>query len=74
MSFVDINPLQLEPRLQSILQQQYPRFSDIEYARRYQALAAAMAKNGCDHLLVVTDHRTGNAVQWATGWPGTVEA
>ena len=74
MSFVDINPLQLEPRLQSILQQQYPRFSDIEYARRHQALAAAMAKNGCDHLLVVTDHRTGNAVQWVTGWPGTVEA
>jgi Xaa-Pro aminopeptidase len=27
-----------------------------------------------DHLLVVTDHRAGNAPQWVTGWPGTVEA
>jgi Xaa-Pro dipeptidase len=27
-----------------------------------------------DHLLVVTDQRTGNAPQWVTGWPGTVEA
>lgn len=68
------NPLQLEPRLQAIMQQQYPRFSDAEYARRHQALAEIMARHGCDHLLVVTDHRAGNAVQWATGWPGTVEA
>ncbi len=68
------NPLQLEPRLQTILQQDYPRFSDAEYTRRHRALAAAMEKHGCDHLLVVTDHRAGNAVQWVTGWPGTVEA
>jgi Xaa-Pro dipeptidase len=68
------NPLLLEPRLQAIMQQQYPRFSDVEYARRHQALAGVMAKHDCDHLLVVTDHRAGNAVQWATGWPGTVEA
>jgi Xaa-Pro dipeptidase len=67
------NPLQLEPRLQAIMQQQYPRFSDAEYARRHQALAEVMARHDCDHLLVVTDHRAGNAVQWATGWPGTVE-
>ncbi len=68
------NPLNLEPRLQAIMRQQYPRFSDAEYARRHQALAEAMARQGCDHLLVVTDHRTGNAPQWVTGWPGTVEA
>ena len=68
------NPLNLEPRLQAIMQQQYPRFSDAEYARRHQALAGVMGKHGCDHLLVVTDHRTGNAPQWVTGWPGTVEA
>src|SRR5205814_2238226 len=30
--------------------------------------------NDVDHLLVVTDQRTGNAPQWVTGWPGTVEA
>lgn len=68
------DPLQLEPRLQAIMEQQYPRFSAAEYARRHQALAAVMSKHDCDHLLVVTDHRAGNAVQWTTGWPGTVEA
>lgn len=68
------NPLNLEPRLLAIMQQDYPRFSDAEYARRHAALAAVMAKHGCDHLLVVTDHRSGNAPQWVTGWPGTVEA
>ena len=68
------NPLNLEPRLLAIVQQDYPRFSDAEYARRHRALADVMAKQGCDHLLVITDHRTGNAPQWVTGWPGTVEA
>ncbi len=66
--------INLEPRLRSILEQEYPRFSDAEYVRRHQALSALMRKNGLDHLLVVTDHRSGNAPQWVTGWPGTVEA
>ena len=74
MTATAANPLDLKPRLQAILQQDYPRFSDAEYARRQRALAAAMEKHGCDQLLVVTDHRAGNAVQWVTGWPGTVEA
>ena len=68
------NPLNLEPRLLQIMAQEYPRFSDAEFARRHRALDDVMAKHGCDHLLVVTDHRTGNAPQWVTGWPGTVEA
>jgi Xaa-Pro aminopeptidase len=68
------NPLNLEPRLQAIMEQEYPRFSDTEYAQRHQRLAAVMEKSGVDHLLVITDHRTGNAPQWVTGWPGTVEA
>jgi Xaa-Pro aminopeptidase len=66
--------INLEPRLRSILEREYPRFSDPEYARRHQALAALMHKNELDHLLVVTDQRAGNAPQWVTGWPGTVEA
>ncbi len=33
-----------------------------------------MAKTGIDHLLVATDHRTGNVTQWMTGWPSIVEA
>ncbi|MBY0266899.1 MAG: M24 family metallopeptidase [Burkholderiales bacterium] len=69
-----MHPLNIEPRLQSILQQEYPRFSDAEYTRRHAALAAVMDKHRCDHLLVVTDHRAGNAPQWVTGWPGTAEA
>lgn len=64
----------LDPQLQQILRQEYPRFSDAEYARRHAALAGVMEKHGCDHLLVVTDHRAGNAPQWVTGWPGTAEA
>src|SRR5918911_5516317 len=66
--------LELPPRLRAIVAQQYPRFSDGEYARRHRALAAVMEAAGADHLLIVTDHRTGNAPQWVTGWPGTVEA
>jgi Xaa-Pro dipeptidase len=58
----------------SLLEQEYPRFSDGEYLRRHRALGAAMHKHGVDHLLIVTDHRAGNAPQWVTGWPGTVEA
>lgn len=68
------NPFDLAPNLAAITQQAYPRFSDAEYAGRHQRLAEAMAKHGCDHLLVITDHRAGNAVQWVTGWPGTNEA
>ena len=33
-----------------------------------------MEKADVGHLLLVTDHRSGNAPQWVTGWPGTVEA
>jgi Xaa-Pro dipeptidase len=69
-----VTALKLEPRLKRIMAQEYPRFSDAEYARRHKALAALMQKNGLDHLLVITDHRTGNAPQWVTGWPGTVQA
>jgi Xaa-Pro dipeptidase len=59
-----------EPRLEL----EYPRFSDTEYARRHLQLGKVMERSGVDHLLVVTDHRSGNAPQWVTGWPGTVEA
>jgi Xaa-Pro aminopeptidase len=64
----------LEPRLREILAQEYPRFSDAEFRRRHAALVRVMQEREVDTLLVVTDHRTGNAPQWITGWPGTVEA
>jgi Xaa-Pro dipeptidase len=56
------------------VQPEYPRFSDAEYSSRRDALARVMRERDVDHLLVVTDHRAGNAPQWITGWPGTVEA
>jgi Xaa-Pro dipeptidase len=58
----------------AITEQEYPRFSDPEFARRHAALSRSMQKHDVDHLLIVTDHRIGNAPQWVTGWPGTVEA
>ena len=64
----------LEPRLRAIVDREYPRFSGVEYARRHRALQRTMQEREVDHLLVVTDHRSGNAPQWLTGWPGTVEA
>jgi len=66
--------LELEPRLRAIVAQEYPRFSDAEFERRHRALQAVMQRADVDHLLIVTDHRVGNAPQWVTGWPGTVEA
>jgi Xaa-Pro dipeptidase len=69
-----MNEPDLEPRLTAIMKQEYPRFSDAEYARRHNALGEVMAKAGVDHLLAVTDHRTGNVTQWVTGWPAIVEA
>ncbi len=74
MAAIDVNELNLEPRLAAIMEQEYPRFSDAEYARRHQRLAGVMEKAGVDHLLLVTSNRAGNATQWVTGWPGTVEA
>jgi hypothetical protein len=58
----------------NLLGQEYPRFSDAEHARRHRALGQVMRKHDLDHLLVITDHRAGNAPQWVSGWPGTVEA
>src|SRR5258707_3316285 len=65
---------ELAPRVRALVAQDYRRFPDAEYARRHRALQAVMEHAGVDHLLVITDHRTGNAPQWVTGWPGTVEA
>lgn len=70
----DVSELKLDPRLKAVIEQEYPRFSDAEYARRHERLAGVMEVAGVDHLLVVTNNRAGNATQWVTGWPGTVEA
>jgi Xaa-Pro aminopeptidase len=52
----------------------YPRFSDVEMARRHAAVAEAMAARDVDHLLVYGANRSGLAVGWLTRWPVTREA
>ena len=66
--------LELPPELRLIFEQDYPRFSDAEYARRHAALARVMERAGIDYLLIVTAQNVGNATRWVTGWPGTNEA
>jgi len=66
--------MKLPPRLESILQADYPRYSAEEMARRRAAMAAALAEAGCDHLVFYGANRAGSAVQWLTQWPTTVEA
>jgi Xaa-Pro dipeptidase len=64
----------LEARLQGLIDQDYPRFSDAEFARRRRALGVVMQKYACDCLLVCGENRAGTGVQWLTGWPITTEA
>jgi Xaa-Pro dipeptidase len=52
----------------------YPRFSDVEMARRRAALQAVMAEHDVAHLLVYGANRFGSAVGWLTRWPVTREA
>jgi Xaa-Pro dipeptidase len=52
----------------------YPRFSEAEMARRHAAVAAVMAEQDVDHLLVYGANRFGLAVGWLTRWPVTREA
>jgi Xaa-Pro aminopeptidase len=67
-------PPELDARLRGLLDADYPRFSDAEFARRRRALADVMAKHGCDHFLMCGENRAGTGVQWLTGWPITTEA
>jgi Xaa-Pro aminopeptidase len=69
-----VTPPALDVRLRALLDEDYPRFSDTEFARRRSALAEVLAKHGCDHVLVCGENRAGTGVQWLTGWPITAEA
>src|ERR1041384_4933901 len=61
-------------RLRSILEAEYPRFSDAEMARRRRVVEALLDEAGCNHLVFCRANRFGSAVQWLTGWPVTAEA
>src|SRR5882672_583187 len=66
--------LKLPAELRPVFEQDYPRFSEAEYARREKALGDVMAAAGADHLLIVSAQNVGNATRWLTSWPGTTEA
>jgi Xaa-Pro aminopeptidase len=52
----------------------YPRFSDLEIARRHDALAAELEAAGAAHAVLYGANRAGPAVGWLTRWPVTREA
>jgi Xaa-Pro aminopeptidase len=66
--------LALPPRLQAILNAEYPRFSAAEMRRRRSAIEEALKESDLDHLVFCGANRFGSAVQWLTGWPVTTEA
>ena len=66
--------LALSPRLQAIVDAEYPRFTDAEMARRRRAIEDLLGEAGLDHLVFCGANRFGSAVQWLTGWPVTTEA
>ena len=66
--------LRLPESYRAIFEQNYPRFSEGEYARRHQALAKVMEAANLDYVLIVTSQNVGNATVWMTGWRGTTEA
>lgn len=65
---------ELPAALRGLLSQSFAKFSDAEYARRERLLGQVMDEAGVDHLVLVTWQRLGNATEWITAWPGSVEA
>jgi len=66
--------LALPPRLQAIIEAEYPRFSAAEMRRRRSAIEDLLKETDLDHLVFCGANRFGSAVQWLTGWPVTTEA
>jgi Xaa-Pro aminopeptidase len=64
----------LPPHLQTIVDAEYPRFSDAEMARHRAAVEALLREAQCDHLVFCGAQRFGSIVQYLTRWPVTAEA
>jgi Xaa-Pro dipeptidase len=60
--------------VRALLDQEVPRFSAGEMARRRAALLEVAEAEGVDLVLLHGLDRAGSAVQWLTGWPVTREA
>jgi len=67
-------PAVFSPEHLAILEQEYPRFSDSEIARRRDAVEVLMRESDVDHLLVHGIAGRGGAVGWLAQWPVTNEA
>lgn len=66
-------PPDLTPRQQALLDQEWPRFSDAEMARRRSAIEGIMTENDVAHLLMYGAGGRGSAVPWLTDWSVTTE-
>lgn len=63
-----------EPELASLLDEEYPHFSDAEVARRRRAVEDLMASKSVTHLLIYGIGGRGGAVTWLSQWLVTNEA
>ncbi len=66
--------LKLDARLMAIVQQDYPRYSATEMARRRNLMAGAMVEAGVDHLVGCAAFFRGGPVHWLSDWLTTYEA
>src|SRR4051812_17095953 len=66
--------LDLNPQLLAICEQDYPRFSAKEMARRRAAMLREMETVGVDHLVIYGAGFRGGAVHWLSDWLTTHEA
>lgn len=75
MANTDYKPeLKLEPRLQALVDTDYPRFSGGEMDRRRTLMAGAMEAAGVDHLVAYASFFRGGPVHWLSDWLTTFEA
>src|SRR3990172_6462726 len=66
--------LKLDAHLMSIVEQEYPRYSAAEMARRRNLTVQAMAEAGVDHLVAYASFFRGGPVHWLSDWLTTYEA
>jgi len=67
-------PIEFEPELVALLEQEYPCFSEGERARRRQAIEDLMASKSVSHLLIYGIGGRSGAVTWLSQWLVTNEA
>lgn len=65
---------EIRSRYSDVLDSDYPRFSEVEMARRDSLLADMLAAHNLGALIAVEAMRAGTATSWITGWPVTAEA